>query len=213
LPSARGIAEGYDLGRVIGHWQSVAHGSFRDDCRALKKMITETDELRLWEKNIGGFRYASRDEFLRKQVLIDYELTERDMTEIVAMLKRDDYAAVQRQLAQHLAADPGVKKLAKPGEIGRGRTKDRVANSHSNQLSSDSAERIVRRLKRDAPEIAEALGRGEFKSARAAGIAAGIIRPPTPFEQVCKLLDKLTPDELLAVHHATDPHHREEAAE
>jgi hypothetical protein len=60
-----------------------------------------------------------------------------------------------------------------------------VDNVHGlSRLNSNSAERIVRRLKRDAPDIAEALARGEFKSARAAGIAAGIITPPTPLEPV-----------------------------
>ena len=44
-----------------------------------------------------------------------------------------------------------------------------MANGHLNALSSNSAERIVRRLKRDHPKIAEALARGEFPSARAAG--------------------------------------------
>jgi hypothetical protein len=37
-------------------------------------------------------------------------------------------------------------------------------------MSSNSAERIVRRLKRDAPEIAKALACGEFASVRAAAL-------------------------------------------
>jgi len=41
----------------------------------------------------------------------------------------------------------------------------------------NSGQYVVGRLKRDAPEIAEALARGEFPSARAAGIAAGFIKP------------------------------------
>jgi hypothetical protein len=45
-----------------------------------------------------------------------------------------------------------------------------------------SAARIVARLKRDAPEYADRLAAGEFRSARAAGIAAGIIVPPTKLE-------------------------------
>ncbi len=58
-----------------------------------------------------------------------------------------------------------------------------------------SAEYLVRRLKRDAPEIAERLARGEFPSARAAGIAAGIVKVPTPLEQIRRLLPRLTADE------------------
>lgn len=47
-----------------------------------------------------------------------------------------------------------------------------------------SEEYVVRRLKRDAPELAEALARGEFPSARAAGIAAGFIKPSLPSIQL-----------------------------
>jgi hypothetical protein len=43
---------------------------------------------------------------------------------------------------------------------------------HAEDHSSRSAERLVRRLKRDRPDIAEALARGEYKSASGAGIAA-----------------------------------------
>ena len=47
-----------------------------------------------------------------------------------------------------------------------------------------SGKYIARRLKRDAPELAEALARGEFPSARAAGIAAGFIKPSPPSIQL-----------------------------
>jgi hypothetical protein len=86
--------------------------------------------------------------------------------------------ALRRRLAQTMAADADQPPLAKHGEVGRGR--NRVANSHSNSrtLSSTSAERLVRRLKRDAPTFADALARGEYPSARAAAMAAGLpIRP------------------------------------
>ena len=42
---------------------------------------------------------------------------------------------------------------------------------------SNSATYLLRRLRRDAPDVADALERGEFKSARAAAIEAGIIIP------------------------------------
>jgi len=47
-----------------------------------------------------------------------------------------------------------------------------------------SAAYLVARLKRDHPKIAEALARGEFSSARAAGIAAGIVIIKTPLDHV-----------------------------
>jgi hypothetical protein len=87
-----------------------------------------------------------------------------------------------------------------------------VADSHGlSKLSSDSAERIVRRLKRDAPEIAEALARGEFVSARAAGIAAGFIKPKTPLQIILKQLPKLTEEECSYLRELLDRRHSEAA--
>ena len=51
-------------------------------------------------------------------------------------------------------------------------------------MRGTSEEYVVRRLKRDAPELAEALARGEFLSARAAGIAAGFVKPSPPSLQL-----------------------------
>jgi hypothetical protein len=48
----------------------------------------------------------------------------------------------------------------------------------------NSEEYVVRRLKRDAPEVAVALAQGKFSSARAAGIAAGFIKPSPPSLQL-----------------------------
>ena len=98
---------------------------------------------------------------------------------------------LSRRLAQDLAADPVVTKLlAKPGrppnkEAGKGAigTISRGPNH---------ADYLVRRLKRDAPDIATALASGEYRSARAAAIAAGIVKVLTPFQRIKKLLPKLT---------------------
>jgi hypothetical protein len=76
--------------------------------------------------------------------------------------------------AQELAADQDVKPLAEgPGNpTGKNRNGDNVTIPKGN-----SASYLVRRLKRDAPQIAEALAKGEYPSARAAGIAAGLFWP------------------------------------
>src|SRR4051794_18050130 len=70
-----------------------------------------------------------------------------------------------KPLAQQLAADPDVRRGPENGEIGRGRNS--TDNIRPNSAHGTSAEYLVRRLKRDAPEVAEALANGEFKSARA----------------------------------------------
>ena len=55
---------------------------------------------------------------------------------------------------------------------------------------------LVARLKRDTPEIAQALARGEYKSVRAAAVAAGIIKVPTALQQAKRWVKKLDHDGL-----------------
>ena len=59
---------------------------------------------------------------------------------------------------------------------------------------------LIRRLKRDAPEYAEALARGEYPSARAAALAAGILKPRKArrrMEVVTRSAETTTGDEAL----------------
>lgn len=59
----------------------------------------------------------------------------------------------------------------------------------------DTATGMLKRLKRDRPDLAEKVVAGEM-SANAAAVEAGFRRKPTPFEQVLKLIPKLTDAEL-----------------
>jgi hypothetical protein len=55
----------------------------------------------------------------------------------------------------------------------------------------NKAEYLLRRLKRDRPDILEAYGRGEYPSVRQAAIAAGIVKVDSDLTKVLKLLLKL----------------------
>lgn len=71
-----------------------------------------------------------------------------------------------------------AQPLARHGEIGNGRAdegRDYNINS-TGQAAGTSQTYLLRRLARDAPEILERVKTGEFKSARAAAIEAGIIK-------------------------------------
>lgn len=90
--------------------------------------------------------------------------------------------------AQAMAADPEVKPLA---EHGGDRTSEEDGQGSVATLKKGrGAEYLVRRLRRDAPAIAEALGRGEYPSARAAAVAAGIVKAPTTLEKMQRLWGK-----------------------
>jgi hypothetical protein len=91
--------------------------------------------------------------------------------------------------------------LAEPGEIGRGRGD----NSTSIQgRGSTSSAYLAAKLRRDHPEIADRMARGEFRSVRAAAIAAGIVRQTTALEQIRKLIGKLDASELATLRDAID---------
>jgi hypothetical protein len=51
---------------------------------------------------------------------------------------------------------------------------------------------LTSRIARDAPEVLERMKAGEFKSARAAAIEAGIVKPPDIFRALCRLWGKAT---------------------
>jgi hypothetical protein len=78
-------------------------------------------------------------------------------------------AAKAQPLAEHRRPTAGEQEANK------------VANGHlrlANKLSSNSQERILRRIARDQPELLDQIGPDKpHRSARAAAIAAGIIKP------------------------------------
>jgi hypothetical protein len=93
----------------------------------------------------------------------------------------------RKETAGAMAADAGVNPLGNS----RGRPSGNVAEVNS-RPTGNSAAYLVRRLKRDAPAIAEALARGEYPSARAAAIAAGIVHVPKPLDMAKKSYLKLS---------------------
>lgn len=196
LPSAEGVQEGHDLAQVIRHWQSVADGRFRDDCRFLLQMIDETDRLRLWEKNVGGFTYANRDEFLQKKVLIDYDLTERQTRQIVEALRSGKSGGIKELIAE---TPPAADPYSRPGNQ-NARKKDENAVANGNPVSpktkgSHKSETIIARLKRDAatnPQAEALLGSidaGDIKPYRAA-VEMGWVKPPDPLATFLRYFSK-----------------------
>lgn len=93
-----------------------------------------------------------------------------------------------RTRAQSIA-QAGVEPMAEHGELGNGRS--RVDDVNSTQ-GGNSAQYLVRRLKRDRPDLVERLAKGEIRSARAAAIEAGIVKVPTVLDILRKAWRKAT---------------------
>jgi hypothetical protein len=62
-------------------------------------------------------------------------------------------------------------------------------------LSKGGNDRVAARIKRDHPEIAAAVERGEYPSMRQAAIAAGIVKPPDALRDAQRAWAKMIPEE------------------
>lgn len=131
------------------------------DCRLLRTVV---DEAPLLAEELG---LESGEAFLTDYLSLDLDLVQR----VLGWLEREQPTeAVPLALA---AAASQVQPLAHNGEIGNGRSFDNVKPTDG----GNSQAYLLRRLARDAPDVLERVKAGEFKSARAAAIEAGIIKP------------------------------------
>jgi hypothetical protein len=118
--------------------------------------------------------YDSVESFLKQELQLDPDLVNR----VVGWLEHEQpteavtLAHVKKQLKGH----GGDRKSDKAKE-------NQGYHGNVDQRGQSSEYRIAR-LKRDAPEIAVALARGEYPSVRAAAIAAGLVAPSPPSLQL-----------------------------
>lgn len=161
LPSARG-KDGWQLENVLRQWRNIADGRFEYDCRALLQIINEVDELRLWEYAREGF-YKTRNEFLEKVVLIDFDLTEQSFTQIVSRLKGGDSVTLPKLRPHGTNQHSGL---------------DIIINS-SSKGGTDPIY-IEARLERDGQVELLSKVRSHEISANSAAIQAKYRKPPKP---------------------------------
>lgn len=153
------------------------------DCRMLKLVAADAPEM---AKELG---YATEEEFLKEGLQLDPGLVAR----VVDWLDREkpEKAVTLDHVKQQLDKHGGDRR----SDEARKAKEDQGVN-HTLERGTGNAAYIKARLERDHPELATALNRGEYRSARAAAIEAGIITPfpslqlkePAPTAQ--KLLDK-----------------------
>lgn len=117
--------------------------------------------------------------------------------EAEAVIKaRDDKRLLREVLsAREMAASDDVPPL-RP-EAGRPPKNDNGSNTTISDVGRGAAY-LVAKLKRDAPEFAERLAAGEFKSARACALAAGVIEETTPLTKLRRAWKRATPEERTA---------------
>lgn len=116
-----------------------------------------------------------------------------------ALKAQDDGSEAKELYWRMVKLDEGLDPLVGSAPDLKTQGRPEKGNRYDGNVSQrgNSVEYVAARLKRDASDLADALVRGEFPSARAAGIAAGFIKPSPPSLQLKepvstarKLLDK-----------------------
>jgi len=128
------------------------------DCRLLKQVAADAP---LMAPELG---YDSVESFLKQELQLDPDLVNR----VVGWLEQEQPTeAVSLEMVEAAIGKHGGDRRsaqAKEDQATGGRLK-----------YGGNPDYLQARLRRDAPEVADALERGEIKSARAAAIEAGII--------------------------------------
>jgi hypothetical protein len=138
------------------------------DCRMLKLVASDAPVM---ATELG---YGTEEAFLREGLQLDPELVSRvvDWLDQEKPQRAVTLAHVQKQLKSH------------GGDRKSGKAKEHQDYHGNVDQQGNSSEYRIARLKRDAPEIAIALARGEYPSVRAAAMAAGFVTPPPPSLQL-----------------------------
>lgn len=137
------------------------------DCRLLRIVV---DEAPLLAEELG---LESGDRFLTEYLSLDLDLVGR----VLGWLEREQPTeAVPLDLVDKATAAMATP-LAAHGEIGNGRADESRGDNVTSTDRGNSQPYLLRRLARDRPDILERVQSGEIRSARAAAIEAGIIKP------------------------------------
>jgi hypothetical protein len=136
------------------------------DCRLMKQVY---DEAPVFAEAMG---YESGDQFITNYLSLDLDLVHR----VLGWLDQEKpQEAVPLQLAIKQAKS---QPLAQHGEIGNGRADESRGENITSKDRGTSQSYLLRRIARDQPELLDQIGPDKpHRSARAAAIAAGIIKP------------------------------------
>jgi hypothetical protein len=169
-------------------WRAL--GSAAGDHRGVRLALETFREFRGWAvlEDGRGQRFPSFEAFCKAPPPYGLGVTRRQVEEWAAL-----FAWARTPQAQ--AEDPEVKQIVGHGGDRRSARVRKNQGDNVTLVRGNRAEYLVRRLKRDAPEIARQLADGTFRSARAAALAAGIINRPTALDRLRQAWRRATPEE------------------
>lgn len=139
--------------------QQYIHTEFEHGCECVIDWLAEAEE---FHEELG---YESADEMLEKELEIPPDWVR--MAAAVLQATGENLSKVEVDQAIELKSHGGDR---------RSQQAQQDQGSNRTLKRGEGPDYIRARLRRDHPEIAEELERGEHRSARAAGIAAGFIK-------------------------------------
>lgn len=159
------------------------------DCRCLTLFLEEAEQF------YADLGYSSPDEMMEKELTIRPDWVRK----AVACLsqRKVDQPSSAAELGLKVE-DARLNPLPSNGEIGNGRSSPDVIRPTQHGTSQHY---LLRRIARDCPELLDDIGPGKpYRSARAAAIAAGIVKDvPTvrltePSKVVDQVLERMGPE-------------------
>ena len=157
----------------------LVRGRIQNSAKDLALVLSRLEEERAWE----ALNAPSYEALCEREISLD-----RAQVEAIRTAKKGDTVAV----ALERAKDAPLKRVGRP--TGGGNV-DNVHIVQTNRLNSNSAERILRRLQRDRPDLVQKVARGEIRSARAAAIEAGIVKVPTGLDLLLRAWERASAKE------------------
>jgi hypothetical protein len=168
-----------DWARLVDARRYFIFCEFNRDCRKLVEWVGDAKEL--W-RPLG---YASVEDLLGR----GYDLNPEEVALVVRWLEINNPA-------EAIGLEEVKRELMTPQEAGAlGGRGNKAADNVRGFSHGNGAAYLRARLKRDHPKIFKDLEAGRYKSARAAGIAAGIVKEKTTLDQLLLLWEKATPAE------------------
>jgi hypothetical protein len=158
------------------------------DCRGLALAVRELNRDGFWEQLFPDWETCCLALFKRPAAWVEQVVRGVRVLHAQGHNGPIDSSHALAAMAERItpAGPPPAQGMPSPNPAG--------VNQHTNRderkgndscpslprITGNRQDAILRRIKRDHPDIADRLERGEFRSARAAGLAAGFIKPAPP---------------------------------
>ena len=149
------------------------------DCRGLALAVRELNRDGFWKQLFPDWETCCLALFKRPAAWVEQVVEGVRLLHAQGHNGAIDSSQALAAMAERItpAGPPPPPGMPSPNPAGR---RGRELETHTSPVPTFSQAGILRRIKRDHPDIADRLERGEFKSARAAGMAAGFIKPAPP---------------------------------